>query len=245
MNFLHRILRLAIFPVFVMVLYGCAAPTALTSKTSKLDLSQKSIVLATIEITRESNRSMPWPTRLQVMSTGATGSREIQAFAVDSEGMEYGEDGRNYVSLVRLSLAPGKFHLAGLMGQISAFPFRGLFQAPLGLMFEVPSQSIIYLGRVKIHMRPRKDNEFRAGSLIPLIDQAVLGISTSTFDISTEDASAVDLTLFKEAFPVLRDAEVKVLSLPPFDREPIDRTFIGGDVYKPAPTEAESASKSN
>lgn len=208
---------------------GCAAPTALTSKTEDIDLSQKSIVLATIELTREGNRTMPWPTRLQVLSTSATDALEMRSFAVDSEGMEYGEDNRHYVSLLRVSLPPGKFHFAGLMGEVSAFPFKGIFQAPLGLAFDVPPQAVVYLGRIKLHMRSRNDTEFRAGALFPLISQAALGVSTSTFDGSTEDASAADLPLFREAFPVLRTVDVKTQPLPQFDRAPIDRASMGNE----------------
>jgi hypothetical protein len=238
MTLLTRLFQAAILSSVAVLVLGCAAPTALTSKTKELDLSEKSIVLVTVELTRESNRTMPWPTRLQVMSTGATGAREVQAYAVDSEGMEYGEDNRHYVALVRLSLPPGKFHLAGLMGEVSAFPFKGIFQAPLGLAFDVPPGSVVYLGRVKLHMRSRKDTEFRAGALFPLVSQAALGVSTSTFDISTADASATDMPLFKETFSVLRNIDVKVQGLPSFNREPIDRAFVGSET--PAPAEKDS-----
>jgi hypothetical protein len=239
MNFLQRFSFIAIFCSFISLLYGCAAPSALNSKTKTLDLSQKSIVLATIEITRENNRVMPWPTKLQILPGGATSARELQSVSVDSEGMEYGEDSRRYVSLIRLALPPGSYSLSSLLGEVSAFPFKGSFQAPLGLAFEVPPQSVIYIGRVKLHMRSRNEGEFRAGPLFPLIAQGALGVSTSTFDISTEDASASDLPIFRENFPVLGTVDVKTQRLPAFKREVIDHAFMGTD----SPTRDVNATK--
>ena len=57
--------------------------------------------------------------------------------------------------------------------------------------------------------RKRKDGEPRSGGLIPLIDQAVTGYSTGTFDIKISDRYNEDLKVFKESYPFVENYEVK------------------------------------
>lgn len=197
-----------------VLLSACGTPTALTSRTKQLDLSQKSVVLATLQLTREGDRKMPWPTRIQVVPIGPANGQGTETFAVDSEGMDYGDDGRQYLALLRLSLPPGRYSFGRLSGEISAFPLKGIVMAPLGLTFEVPARSVVYVGRMNAHMRTRKGDEPAAGPPIPLVNQTVLGISGSTFDVSVADESARDLALFRENFPVLQSTEIKILPLP-------------------------------
>lgn len=219
----------------IVLLAACGTPMALTGKTKQLDVSQKSMVLASFALTRSDGRAMPWPKLVQVVDLGAPKGSRVQSFAVDTDGMAYGDDSRHYVALLRMSLAPGRYTLGGIGGQLSTFPLNGRWQIPLGLQFDVPAQSVVYLGRVSADMRPRKDTEFRAGSLIPLIDQALLGISSSTFDVTTTDMSAFDLPLFTEAFPALRGLQIKTQALPAFDRSVIDRAFMGIESTAPKP----------
>ena len=224
----------------VVLLTACGTPMGLTGKTKQLDVSQKSMVLATLALTRSDGRTMPWPKRVQVVATGAPNGSNIQTFAIDTEGMDYGEDNRHYVALLRIPLAPGKYTIGGVGGQISVFPMTGNWHVPLGLAFEVPAQSGVYLGRVAADMHPRKDAEFRAGPLIPLIDQAVLGISSSTFDVKVSDESATDLPLFVDAFAALRTQQIHTQILPAFDRTVIDRVFMG-EAPPPAPSRPATA----
>ncbi|WP_198089118.1 hypothetical protein [Variovorax sp. E3] len=183
----------------------------MTSRTKQLDLSQKSVVLATLQLTREGDRKMPWPTRFQVVPLAPIAGQGSETFAVDSDGMDYGEDGRHYLVPLRLSLPPGKYAFTQVTGEISAFPLKGIVTAPLGLSFELPARSVVYVGRMNVHMRTRKDDgEPPAGAPFPIVNQSVLGITSSTFDVSVADESTRDLTLFRESFPVLEAMDIKV-----------------------------------
>lgn len=194
----------------------------LSEDTKNLDLSQQSIALFMLEQTRADDRTMPWPRQLFVHDHGTGKSQMVK---VDTSYIDYGKDSRQYVMPLRLALAPGKYSLGSVTGTIKAFPLAGTFWMPLGLAFEMPERSVVYLGRVCAHMRPRTDQEYRAGSLLPLIDQAVLGISTSTFDVEVKDTSATDLPLFTETFPVLASVEVQKRLLPQQDRLALDREY--------------------
>lgn len=201
---------------------ACSTPMPLSSSTKSLDLSQQSIVLFILEQTRAHGRTMPWP-RLVSVVDNSTGNAQL--IKVDATFMDYGKDSRQYVTPLRLALKPGRYSLGAVHGTIQFFPLAGSFFTPLGLGFEVPARSVVYLGRVCAHMRPRTDNEYRAGSLIPLVSQAVLEISTSTFDVEVKDTSAFDLPLFRESFPVLASQDIKTQILPQQDRLSLDREY--------------------
>ncbi|MDM0025092.1 hypothetical protein [Variovorax saccharolyticus] len=206
------------------LLSACGTSMPLSSKTKQLDLSEQSIGLLMLEQTREESRTMPWPRNLFVrnMATGKS-----QMVAVDTTFIDYGENGDHYVTPLRLALAPGKYRLDALHGTIQVFPLNGTFMVPLGLEFEVPAQSVFYMGRIHAHMRPRKGTEFRAGPPFPLIGQAALNIVTSTFDVQVRDAAATDLPIFREALPVLQAGEIGLHVLPAFDRSKFDALHAG------------------
>lgn len=199
----------------------------LNGKTRVLDLEAQSVVLVSFEISRsEANRALPWPRGVVLIPKDAKSRSEAQLLKIDEEGMDYG-DGSRYIALMRLSLPPGKYTLERVWGELKRFPFQGIWNVPLLMTYDVPPKSVVYAGRISAHMRPRTDQEFRAGALIPLIDQAALGISGGTFDVSVADHAAVDLERFREAFPALKDVAIGTALLPAFDREPFDREFKG------------------
>jgi hypothetical protein len=238
-HWMRRALMAVAAAALAGLLSACGTPMPLSAKTKQLDLSRESIALLTLEQTREGSRTMPWPRQLFIKDL-ATGKNQM--VAVDTTFMDYGEDSRTYLTPLRLALPPGRYRIEQVGGTLSAFPIQGSFTVPLALEFEVPAGSVFYVGRIHAHMRERKDTEFRAGSLMPLISQAALGVATSTFDVTVSDASAKDVSTFKEAFPVLQDVTIATRLLPAFDRAPFDRAYAAPD--SPAASSAPAASAS-
>jgi hypothetical protein len=74
------------------------------------------------------------------------------------------------------------------------------------------------VGHVWATVRERQDNEFKAGPVVPLIDQAVAGASGGTFDVETTDEFATDEAAFRSKFPALAGVEMAKAILPGFDR---------------------------
>ncbi|WP_460838679.1 hypothetical protein [Noviherbaspirillum agri] len=138
-----------------------------------------------------------------------------------------------------MALEPGKYRLAEIMGNANAFPIASLFVVPLYLDLDVSPNSITYVGRVTAKLRPRQEGEFRAGPLVPLIDQAVAGMSTGTWDVTVDDRSEKDVALFKANYPVLGNASVNRELLPPFDRVAVQRLWDGQQDEK-QPAKAQS-----
>lgn len=214
-----------------LLLSGCATTRmAVHSKSGPLDLSKESVVLMSLDLSkRDSKLSVPSPNGVSVVPTDALPTKEprqAKRFSLDSEGATKG-DGTHNVVLVRMALAPGKYVLADAYGAVVTLPFAGSWLAPLGLAFEVPETSVVYLGRVAAELRPRKDDEFRAGPIFPLLDQGVTGVTGGTFDVLVSDRSDQDLTAFRETFPALQGVDIKKVALPAFDRTPYDRAFNG------------------
>ena len=93
------------------------------------------------------------------------------------------------------------------------------FFAPIHEELKSSEQGIYYLGNINATVRKRNENEFKAGPSIPLIDQAFAEASNGTFDILISDQWEVDGPEFKEAFPVLSQANIEKRILPKFDRD--------------------------
>ena len=219
----------------VLLLVGCAntAPMAVTKQTKSIDTSKASVVLMTVDVGRkEESRFIPQPTYVGFVKKDGAPKPERISFRIDDDAGE-AESRLHNKFLLRVALAPGNYQLAYIAGTASAFPIPGSFLLPLLMDIDVAPNSVTYVGRVTATMRPRVGEEFRAGPVIPLIDQAVAGISGSTFDVAVTDASQEDIAAFKAAFPALAGANIRQQMLPAFNR-PRVQAWWDNDGTEPA-----------
>lgn len=233
----------------VLFLVGCAnmAPMAVTKKTKDLDLNSKSVVLMTIDLARpEASRFVPHPLWVDIIRVDAPANTARQVFKVDGDAGSIRSKVHNKF-MFRFALEPGKYELNTVFGNANAFPFNGFFQVPLLMQINVSPKSVTYVGRVNALLRPRVGNEFRAGSVIPLIDQAAAGISGNTIDVTVVDASQEDLAEFKSTFPALATTEIRTELLPAFDRPKVQAWWEndGKPAAKPEDKATEAADTSN
>jgi hypothetical protein len=126
------------------------------------------------------------------------------------------EAGNSY--LLRMELENGEYVIRGLSGFSGTFPFHGTFFAPLHAETKSSGSGVFYLGHVSAVVRERKENEFKAGVMVPLIDQAVTGFSGGTFDIEISDQLDKDQALFKSKFSALQNVTIQKSILASFDR---------------------------
>lgn len=220
MNHFKQILLLLI----VVLFSGCAniSPMAIDKNTQVLDVSEKSILLFSVTVRRhEASRYTTKPQLIRFEKTNSEGEKEVVGFRLDDEAGEAESDISN-TFYVRTALAPGEYNLQTIIGQAFAFPFVGVFEMPILTKVSIPNNAVVYLGRVDALLRPRKDDEFRAGSVVPLIDQSVTGISGGTFDITIVDASKEDTPIFMQRFPILSGAEIQPMILDAWQREAAD-----------------------
>ncbi len=213
---------LVILTLFVG-LTGCAPmkPMALKSNTKTVDVSSKSVLLMTLDVFRtDSNRYVPNPSIISFEKPNTTDKPEIQMFQIKSSDSVEKQDGRS-VYMLSMDLEPGQYKLRGISGDANAFPFHGFFFVPLHMDIQIQKNAVTYVGRVKAELRPRQGNEFRAGAVVPLIDQSATGVSTGTFDVAIEDLSQEDISLFRTTYPALGNTKIDTALLPPFDRSKV------------------------
>jgi hypothetical protein len=214
------------FVRFLVALIGCALAGCATvnhmafdKNTSSVDVSKKSVVLVALEVKRtDDSRFQPVPFVVKLEKPGAQSKQDRDNFKLDKDQDVFtSEDGRS-LYLTRMALEPGQYRLMVVDGLARAFPFNGFFEIPLLVDFTVAPGSIAYLGRISATLRSRNSGEFRAGPLLPLIDQSVAGMSTSTWDITIENRADIDLPLYQKTFKALTSASIATSPLPPFDR---------------------------
>ena len=207
--------------VFVAVLTGCASAPymPLADETTKVDAT-KPLYLLSVSIKNDyRQRWQPRVMNVILDKDLASGKQEPIVFRMDSKGVIAAEtDNATTTYLVRFSADSFPHSVRGFNTVASAFPIHGFYFVPLHAALPRADSGVHYLGAVKAVLRERKDNEFRAGPVIPLIDQAIAGASGGTFDIEIFDSYATDVELFKKTFSALRNVEVKKSLLPKWDR---------------------------
>jgi hypothetical protein len=204
---------------------GCATVNhmAFDKESKSVDVGTKAVVLMTIDVSRsDDSRFNPDPYVVQIEKPGAQSKQDRQNFKLDKDEDTVAADGHT-VYLARMALDPGDYRLMAVFGMARAFPINGSFSVPLVTDFNVKPGSITYVGRVTAKLRSREPGEFRAGSLIPLIDQAVAGMSNGTWDVTIEDDSGKDVPLFRQTFAAVSSATIVTSPLPPFDRAAAQR----------------------
>jgi hypothetical protein len=237
--------------VLCCALGGCATVNhmAFDKKSNSVDLASKSVVLMTIDVSRpDKSRFEPVPFVVNIEKPNAQSKQERQNFKLDKDEDTIKTEDGHTLFLARMALEPGPYKLMAVTGLARAFPINGFFQVPLVTDFDLKPGSIVYLGRVTATLRSRESGEFRAGPLLPLIDQAIAGMSNSTWDVTIDDRSDTDLALFRQTFKAVDSASIVKSPLPPFDRVAAQRWWdssLPKDKDNPGDASAPSAAGSS
>lgn len=219
---LRQLLGLALIGA-ALLLTGCASmqKMAWDSDTAQAIPTQKAVYLMTVTFKNlYCERCQPKLQHIQVIRDEGTSQQAAMHFPMDNQGIYTdAQTDQPPKYLIRLELEPGSsYTIRGMTAHGFAFPIIPVFFAPLHSPLKVDSAGIHYLGRVNASIRERKGDEFRAGAVLPLIDQAAGGASTGTFEMLITDLWDEDLALFRKRFPVLEQQPVTKAILPPFDR---------------------------
>jgi hypothetical protein len=218
------------------LLAGCATPQqmAFDRKATSIDTSTKSVVLMIVDVSRaDASRWQPEAKLLSLELAGAKSAEERFTYPIAGDDDLVVLDKKNVV-LIRMALAPGVYQMQSIWGMASAFPIHGYFNVPLTGTLKVEPKSVSYAGRINAVMRPRKDGEFRAGPPTPIIDQAISGMTGSTWDVAVVDNFSQDISLFEDRFPSVKTVKVVKNMLPPFDRDAVQKAWVAaqGPNYK-------------
>lgn len=202
--------------IMAFVLGGCATtrPLALSSNITAIDVSKESIALLTVKIANDYKPVFqPSLKEIHVRGDGGGKDREQFSFGVDEKYKEIEHTANEY--LISIQLPPGNYQLRELSAQTETFPMIGNFTVPVYSNFTIEPHKIIYLGHIEATVKERTDdNLLRAGTVVPLIDQAATGASGGTFQVSITDLYTDDMKCFQEKYPYLAKHQVDNNTLP-------------------------------
>jgi hypothetical protein len=217
---LSRIIA-AIALSLTLLLSGCATQKLPFSDDTDASLKTgKPIFLMTA--TLRNNYKPAFQPKLQhilVEKSGAQGIQKNMLIFLDAKAKDESNspvDGSSY--LLRMELEQGGYVIRGLNCQGQSFPIIASYFAPIHAELISSKTGVFYLGHIKATVRERKENEFKAGSSFPLLDQSLAGASGGTFDIEISDQWDKDGEKFLAKFPVLKSVTIQKNILPPFDR---------------------------
>lgn len=218
-NNIRRARNLGLITAALFFLSGCATvhEMGVTKNSTKLALDKKGLVLMSMEVSNQYKSDyQPHIIVANIETPDADSKKDRHNFKTDLEGTVASSVGSRY--LMRMELDPGKYVVRGALCMYSSILLHGSCFLPIHADIEVKAGSVTYIGRVSGVMRERHGDEFRAGPLIPLVDQSVTGYSLSTFDVTISDQQEEDLKSYRELFPVLESADIAIEIMPPFDR---------------------------
>jgi len=215
-----HIIKSFISITILAVLVGCATPVkpGITGATEKLDLGEDTLLLLTAELANDYKPSyQPEAMVLHVETPNAKDSKDRLNFLADNEGTFHFPTGNKYIFRARMK--SGDYILRGITGGSGIFPVHGMFFVPLHCEISAKKGEVVDLGKIIAKTRERQGNEFRAGPVVPLIDQAVTGFAGSTFDIQMIPSTTEELQQIRTLFPILKTASIEAKPLPPFNRD--------------------------
>lgn len=216
-------IHILLLTFFVAILAGCATPTKMPFHDDAVTAMESGNSIYLLSATLRNIYKPNYQPELFVIyveEAFVKGSEDRINFTMDDKAVlsesDNPDEGNNY--LLRMELEPGSYNILGLGCVKNAFPVSGSFFVPIHAVLDVDIPGIYYLGHINATVRKREGDEFKAGSTIPLIDQATVGASGGTFDVEIVDLWGKDGELYRSRFKALEGVEITKMVLPPFDR---------------------------
>lgn len=217
--------------IAAVLLTGCAMKKhqAFEHDTDRVTATSDAVFLLSATLRNDYKKNwQPHLVVLNVEKVGASEPSDYLNFGMDKKARLDESDktsGNQY--LVRMQLPPGKYEIVGMTEVNRTILIVGTFFTPLHESLVVDSKgTIIYLGHVDATVRKREGEEFKAGSSVPLLDQAVIGASGGTWDVAIVDAWGTDEAVFRGNFAALKDAPVQKGLLAPWDRDAAQKWWM-------------------
>lgn len=202
--------KIVVLVVFMGVFSGCASVNKmpLNEDITDIDTSQESILLGRITIQNQ-NKPGHQPKLLAIFIN--KGDEEF-SFTEPTLISETEDVGKEYI--FSLASEPGVVELNLMRFLRQAFLINGMADLRFSQEIIFPENEIVYIGNITATIVPREDDQPRAGSVIPLIDQSVTGFSSGTFVVEITDNFEEDIQLVTEKFPYLAGKNITKMILP-------------------------------
>jgi hypothetical protein len=215
MKTLHHLLLVAVAACLVM-LTGCvtAVKPALRKPADRLDPGKDAVVLMTLKLSNQVHPSyQPVFTYAQLSSralyANPSGHKKPLCIAVDKEFNDY---------IVTMKL-PGGAHTLKTIQVSSHIPLVLEVNSviPMNMSFNVEPGHVYYLGRIEAVIRKRENGE-PVAARFPLVDAAIAGYSSGTWDVTIRDNYESDMERILSSYPAVQGAKVDKQILPAWTR---------------------------
>lgn len=205
MNFMQRVVRWMALLGLVAAMAGCASP-GLNKNAQTVDLSKESILVFSMDFTNTFKPGTSWNNLGVTIASTDPQDASAKTAGLLSVGTFNAESG---LALVSRQLPPGRHTINTLSGSIRSAIFFGAMKFNVDAPFDVPPNAVIYAGHISIFNNERTDKDDQAtGFVIPLLDQAITGMSGGTVDVVLEDRYDKTVELLKTEYPALRNVQV-------------------------------------
>jgi len=217
----------------IVALSGCATnKMALSDDAETVDKVGKPIYLMTVRLSNNVKPGyQPQLDRVWLRKIGPNIPRDgtdDMSFSIDDKAKkEPDADDAPRSYLLRMALEKGNYSIRNLGCLGTGFMVRGMCFAPIFQDLSVENAGVYYLGHVEATIRPRVGEEFRAGPVIPLIDQSVTGFADGTFDVAITDRFEQDVPEFVSRFPALKGVNIQKATLRQWDRATAQKWWNG------------------
>jgi hypothetical protein len=217
---MSRLLSLLVLTSTILVT-GCATRTkmAFEDASEKLTATSNPVFLMTTTLKNNYKNYQPDLIVVGIEKPGAKEAADRFNYLMDEKALIKSDNqtaGQTY--LLRFQLPAGEYDLVAMRSIARSFPIIGTFITPINASIKAAGPGVYYLGHIDAAIRERKDNEFKAGPTIPLLDQALSGASGGTFDVTISDKWDEYEKTFTTTFPALVGVTVKKNILPAYDR---------------------------
>lgn len=201
--------------VLATAVSGCATTMPLQPDGKAPDLAKSTVFVARVKV-RNENKKDKQPILVNMVI--GVGNAPTQPFGKPTLIKNENEGGKDYFASFEAPVGPKvTIQTVGFLYQ--GFLVNAFAVAPINVALDVPEKKIVYLGKLEARIVPREGNEDkpRAGEVLPLIDQAVAGFSTGSWDLKVTDDFDADMAALKEKYPFLGDLPVEkaILKLAP------------------------------
>jgi hypothetical protein len=208
---LHKCLKIIFLTALIALFSGCASVAEMPFNQSvKAIDNSKGVLVGSITI---QNKNKP---EYQPMLWTVFVKKDGKEFAfIKPTFISGNSEGNKY--LFSIAFEPGAAELYAFRFLGSGTFINGLAQLPFEQQITFEKNKIIYIGDITATIIPRENEEPRAGPVIPIIDQAVLGFSSGTFVVDIKDNYNTDIQFIKQKFPYLKDKMISKMILHPWE----------------------------
>ena len=226
-----RRVRAILMVLSLFSLTACAAKMPLSPDQPIAIKPNESLAVFTMTLRNDFKNYLLTPQLISVEASAINGGKTYN-FTFGEPEQRVSE--RELKMMGSFALPPGEYEITTFAGQtdvgFALLPVRGRFEPPFKKYFRMGAGEAVYLGHVMARLVERtSDDQERAGSVFPLLDQATTGMSSGTFKFEIVDKYSEDVSYIKTRFPSVgtREFAKRLMTDAP-------------DVSRPTPTQAPS-----